>query len=110
MFCPQCGREYAGRANFCCQCGTATFTPPPQRKPLRLSRTDEKIAGVCGGFANYLGLDATLVRILWVMLAIFGGLGVLAYFVAWIIMPQEPLVQASRAPASTASPPASTNP
>ena len=110
MFCPQCGREYAGRANFCCQCGTAMFTPPTQRKPLRLSRTNEKIAGVCGGFADYLGLDATLVRILWVMLAIFGGLGVIAYIVAWIIMPEEPLVAPSRAPASTASPQAAAHP
>lgn len=110
MFCPQCGREYAGRANFCCQCGTALFTPSTERKPLQLSRTNEKIAGVCGGFAAYLGLDVTLVRILWVMFAIFGGLGVIAYIIAWIIMPQEPPARPSEAPSSAASTRATANP
>lgn len=104
MFCPQCGREYAARVNFCCQCGTALFTPPALRKPLRLSRTNKKIAGVCGGFAEYLGVDATLVRILWVMLLLFGGVGVIAYLVAWIIMPEEPMGQANPSPATAASP------
>jgi phage shock protein C len=97
MFCPQCGKEYAERVNFCCQCGTALFTPPASRKPLQRSRSDRKIAGVCAGFAEYLELDPTLVRILWVMLVLFGGCGVLGYIVAWIIMPEEPLTRASQA-------------
>ena len=94
MFCPQCGREYAERANFCCQCGAALFAPPTCRKPLQRSRVNRKIAGVCAGFAEYLDLDPTLVRILWVMLVLFGGCGVLGYIIAWIIMPEEPLPQA----------------
>jgi len=98
MFCPQCGREYTGRVNFCCQCGAALFVPPAPRKPLALSRTNKKIAGVCGGFAEYLDLDPTLVRILWVMLVIFGGCGLLGYFIAWIIMPEAPAAQVSPAP------------
>jgi phage shock protein C len=60
-------------------------------KKLMRSRTDKKIAGVCGGFANYFDLDVTLVRIIWVMLVVFGGCGVLGYFIAWIVMPEEPL-------------------
>jgi len=103
MFCPQCGREYAERVNFCCQCGTALFAPPATRKPLQRSRSDRKIAGVCAGFAEYLDLDPTLIRILWVMLVLFGGCGVLGYIVAWIIMPEEPLAQASPVPASGVS-------
>src|SRR5579862_2633554 len=58
MFCPQCGKEYTQRVNFCCHCGAALSVPPARpRKKLARSRTDRKIAGVCGGFADYLELD-----------------------------------------------------
>ena len=73
-------------------------------KKLTRSRTDKKIAGVCGGFANYLDLDVTLVRILWLMLAFFGGWGIIGYFIAWIVMPEEPLPQTSTATAGSAIP------
>ncbi len=73
MFCPQCGREYTDRVNFCCQCGAAMFTPVAPRKKLARSRTDNKIAGVCGGVAEYLDVDSTLIRILWLMTALFIG-------------------------------------
>jgi phage shock protein C len=96
MFCPQCGKEYSQRVNFCCHCGTALTlsAPMPSRKLVR-SRTDHKIAGVCGGFAHYLELDVTLVRILWLMLALVGGWGVIGYLIAWIAMPEEPVLKAS---------------
>jgi len=103
MFCPQCGKESAERASFCCQCGAALFTPPMPRRLLR-SRTNRKIAGVCAGFAEYLGLDPTLIRIIWVTLVVFGGCGLLGYLIAWIIMPEEPLVKASAVPAPGVSP------
>lgn len=93
MFCHQCGREYAQRVNFCCQCGAAIFTPPRPRKKLARSRTDNKIAGVCGGLAAYLDLDSTLVRIVWVMAALIVGWGVIGYIIAWIVMPEEPFLQ-----------------
>ncbi len=96
MFCPQCGKEYAERVNFCYQCGTPLAAPVPAlRKKLMRSRKDHKIAGVCAGFAEYLGLDSTLVRIVWLMMAVFAGSGVLAYIIAWIVMPEEPLSQAA---------------
>jgi phage shock protein C len=56
---------------------------------LSRSRTDRKIAGVCGGFAAYAGLDANLVRLAMVLLVIFGGSGALLYLVAWILVPQD---------------------
>jgi phage shock protein C len=93
MFCPQCAREYADRVNFCCQCGAAMFAPPAARtvqKKLCLSRTNKKIAGVCGGLAEYLDLDPTLVRLVWVMMALFVGWGVLGYLIAWIVLPLSP--------------------
>ena len=95
MFCPQCGKEYTQRANFCCHCGAALSLPASTAgKKLTLSRRDKKIAGVCGGFASYFDLDVTLIRIIWVMLVVFGGTGLLAYLIAWLIMPEEPLPQA----------------
>lgn len=59
---------------------------------LTRSTTDRKIAGVCGGFANYLGLDPTVVRVAWAILTFVPGailLGVIAYLVGWFIMPSE---------------------
>jgi phage shock protein PspC (stress-responsive transcriptional regulator) len=49
-------------------------------------------------------VDPTLVRILWVTLVIFGGCGVIGYIIGWILMPEEPLAQASPAPAPQTSP------
>ena len=111
MFCPQCGKEYSERVNFCCHCGTALSVPVcPVRKKLTRSRTDSKIAGVCGGFANYFDLDVTLVRIIWLMLAFLWGWGIIGYIIAWIVMPNEPLIQASSAPAGSAIPHPAGNP
>ena len=101
MFCPQCGKEYTQRVNFCCQCGAAMFTPAGPRKKLARSRTDRKIAGVCGGVAEYLDIDSTLVRIVWLMAALFVGWGVIGYIVAWIVMPEGPVLQP--VPAAAAS-------
>jgi phage shock protein C len=48
------------------------------------------LAGVCAGIADYLGLDVTLVRVLWAVVALLtGGAGLLAYLAAWIIIPDE---------------------
>lgn len=91
MYCPNCGKEYSQKVNFCCHCGTAMFTPATApKKPLTLSRRDKKIAGVCGGFAEYAELDSTIVRIVWLVTALFSGVGFIAYLVAWIVMPQAP--------------------
>jgi phage shock protein C len=59
-------------------------------KKLYLSNTDRKIAGVCGGIAEYFGMDATLIRLLWILFGIFGGSGILAYLIAWIMIPKSP--------------------
>ncbi|MDR9417101.1 MAG: PspC domain-containing protein [Gracilimonas sp.] len=55
---------------------------------LRKSRTDKMLAGVCGGFAEYLGWDATIVRILFALILVSSfGTAVLAYFILAIVMP-----------------------
>lgn len=57
-------------------------------KKLYKSQTDKKIAGVCGGIAEYFAVDSTLIRLLWVLL-LLTGTGLLAYIIAAIIMPNE---------------------
>ena len=59
-------------------------------KKLYKSTTDKKIAGVCGGLAEYFNMDSTLVRLGWVAFCLLGGSGVLAYILAAIIMPERP--------------------
>ncbi|WP_418736755.1 PspC domain-containing protein [Dysosmobacter sp.] len=59
-------------------------------KKLYKSNTDKKIAGVCGGIAEYFNIDATLVRLGWVVFSLLGGSGLLAYIIAAIIMPERP--------------------
>ena len=55
----------------------------------RLSRSNNKmIGGVCAGIAAYLGLDPTIVRIVWVLMLFFAGFGILLYLILWIIMPK----------------------
>lgn len=58
-------------------------------KKLYKSSTDKKIAGVCGGIAEYLNIDSTIVRLIWVFFAIFVGAGLLAYIIAALVMPKE---------------------
>lgn len=66
--------------------------PTPDNSPKRLERSmsDKYIAGVCGGVAKYLGVDSTVVRVVFVLLALAGlWPGLLAYGIAWMIMPAE---------------------
>lgn len=66
------------------------------KKRLYRSRADRRIAGVCGGIADYLAVDPTIVRIIWVLFAIAGGPGVVLYIILAAIIPEEPAyVQAS---------------
>jgi phage shock protein C len=61
----------------------------PGSRRLTRSRSDRRIAGVCGGFAAYSGIDANVVRLAMVVLALLGGSGVVLYLVAWAIVPKE---------------------
>jgi phage shock protein C len=59
-------------------------------KVLMRPRDGRMLAGVCAGVADYFGLDVTLVRVIWAVLAVItGGAGILAYLVAWILIPNE---------------------
>ena len=58
-------------------------------KKLRRSRTDRSIAGVCAGLANYFGIDTTAMRILMVLLTVFGGMSLWVYIILWLLIPEE---------------------
>jgi phage shock protein C len=66
--------------------------------PLQRSRTSKKIAGVCGGIAEWLGWDPTIVRIVYVLVSIFSAAfpGVIVYLVLWILMPKAPREPSAR--------------
>ena len=59
-------------------------------KKLYRSVSDKKLAGVCGGIAEYFGLDATLIRVGWAIVSLFAGAGILAYIVCALIIPEKP--------------------
>ena len=60
------------------------------KKKLLRSVRDRKLGGVCGGLAEYFDIDPTIVRLAWAFVSLVSvGVGVLAYFVAWIIIPED---------------------
>ena len=96
MYCSACGVQIGDQASYCSQCGVATGIPHRAssrfQTPLRLSREGAKLAGVCSGFARYLDVDVTLVRVLWVLFTIWPpGVGLIAYLVCWIVIPKDPV-------------------
>lgn len=61
-----------------------------KEKKLYLSETDKKIAGVYGGIAEYFEIDSTVVRLLWILFSVCAGGGIIAYLIAWAIIPKKP--------------------
>jgi phage shock protein C len=59
-------------------------------RKLYRSKTDRKLGGVCGGLGEYLGADPTIIRVLFIVLAVLGGAGLIIYLAMWLIVPAEP--------------------
>lgn len=59
-----------------------------ENKKLRKSNHEKKLCGVCGGIAEYFKIDPTIVRLIWVILFFAYGVGIIAYIIAAIIMPE----------------------
>jgi phage shock protein C len=71
--------------------GSNLAVPVPHSRVLRRSTTDSQLAGVCGGIAEYFGVDSNAVRLVWVIASIFCGVvigGVIVYLLAWLIIPR----------------------
>ena len=60
-------------------------------KKLYKSNQNKMIDGVCGGIAEYFGIDPTVVRLIWALFSLIGGSGILAYIIAAIIIPRSPV-------------------
>ncbi len=67
------------------------YPASPNPKRFYRARQDKILGGVCGGLAERFGWEPTLVRIGAILLALFGGPAVLGYFIAWVIVPKEPM-------------------
>src|SRR5215212_6391234 len=78
---------------------TQTFIP----RRLHRSRRDRVFGGVCGGLAEYFGIDAVLLRIVAVVLALSGGAGFLLYLIAWIAIPEDAPGEFGERPLGTVS-------
>ena len=60
------------------------------KKKLYRDKANKSIAGVCAGIAKYFDIDVTIIRILWVVITLAGGSGIIAYIVCMLIIPEEP--------------------
>jgi phage shock protein PspC (stress-responsive transcriptional regulator) len=68
---------------------TPPAPPPPSRPPLRRSSSDRLLAGVAGGLGDYFNVDPVLFRVLFGVTAFFGGAGIIAYLIAWAVIPEH---------------------
>jgi phage shock protein C len=111
MMCSNCNSEVQADARFCSACGvrlTPAWVPPSEaaaREGLVRPRHGRMIGGVCAGFARRYGWDVALVRVLLVLVVVFGcGTPLLAYIIAWIVMPSEPFAFATQPPVVPVAP------
>jgi len=96
--CSRCGKAVCAEDSvvvdgklYCKECADRVKPEGFPYKRLYRSRKDKILGGVCGGIAEYFNTDPTIVRILWVLLSLADGIGILLYIAMWIIVPQEPL-------------------
>ena len=69
-----------------------------QQRRLYRSQTNKVFAGVCSGLGEYLNIDATIVRLVWILITFLGGAGIIAYILAYFIVPEKPIESGSAAP------------
>ncbi|HET9360688.1 MAG TPA: PspC domain-containing protein [Vicinamibacterales bacterium] len=91
MTCNRCSKEIDADSAFCRYCGVQIQEPALPRRLMRLP-AEGKLGGVCAGIARYLDADPTIVRLVWLILSVVPGVvlgGLIAYAVAWMVLPAD---------------------
>jgi phage shock protein C len=91
MYCNYCGKLIQDDAAVCAYCGVRVGSSLARTRLVR-PRLGRKVAGVCLGFAEYFDVDVSLVRVVWLITALMTCVGFIPYVLAWIVMPEEPLL------------------
>jgi phage shock protein C len=91
MYCNYCGKMIQDDAAVCAYCGARVGALLARHRLIR-PRVGRKIGGVCLGFAEYFDIDVTVVRLVWLITALMTCVGFIPYILAWIVMPEEPLL------------------
>ena len=91
MYCNYCGKVIQDDAAVCAYCGIRVGASVARKRLVR-PRQGRKIAGVCLGFAEYFDIDVTAIRLMWLIASFMTGIRILSYPIAWIVMPEEPLL------------------
>jgi len=89
-FCDGCGKTVAGAASDAGPSNTHQVPPNPYRGRLIRPQQGRKFKGVCLAVANYLDVDVTLIRIIWLVLLLGAGTGFIAYIIGWLCIDEEP--------------------
>ena len=90
MYCNSCGKVIPDDARLCSYCGQVVAgSQGAARSEWVRPQLGRRIAGVCLGVSRHFGWNVTTVRLIWLLLFLFGGTGGLLYLILWVVMPNE---------------------